>query len=197
MTRVAKLKESSGRVRYLTEQELPKLLAACRASKNKDLTLAVLLALSTGARQSEVMSLRWRQIDLKAQTATLYDTKNGTARTLPIVGDALEILKDRAKVRKIDDDRVFPAGPRAKSEDAVADLRAPWEAALAKADIADFHWHDLRHTTASYMAMSGVSQLEMAKLLGHKTLAMTMRYSHLSPQRTIELADGLARRLGL
>lgn len=197
MTRVAKLKESSGRVRYLTEDELPKLLAACRASKNKDLILAVLLALSTGARQSEVMTLRWRQIDLQARTATLYDTKNGTARTLPIVGDALELLKERAKVRKIDDDRLFPAGPRAKNKEAVADLRAPWETALKAAGISDFHWHDLRHTTASYMAMSGVSQLEMAKLLGHKTLAMTMRYTHLSPQRTIELADGLAKRLGI
>ena len=113
------------------------------------------------------------------------------------MGEALELLTARAKVRKIDDDRVFPAGQRAKEKHAVADLRAPWETALQGAKITDFHWHDLRHTCASYMAMSGVSQIEMAKLLGHKTLAMTMRYSHLSPQRTIELADGLAKRLGI
>lgn len=197
MLRVRKFKESDGRVRYLTEAELPELLKACRESKNKDLLLAVLLALSTGGRQSEIMSLTWKQIDLKAQTAILLDTKNGAMRTLPIVGEALAMLKERAKVRKIDDDRLFPAGPRAKNKTAVADLRAPWEAALAAAKISDFHWHDLRHTCASYMAMSGVSQLEMAKLLGHKTLAMTMRYSHLSPQRTIELAGGLATRLGI
>lgn len=199
MLRVRKFKESPGRVRYLTEAELPELLKACRESKNEHLLLAVLLALSTGGRQDEIMSLKWKQIDLKAQTATLLDTKNGTMRTLPIVGDALTMLKERAKVRKIDDDRLFPAGPKSKdkTKTAVADLRAPWEAALAAAKIADFHWHDLRHTCASYMAMSGVSQLEMAKLLGHKTLAMTMRYSHLSPQRTIELAGGLATRLGI
>lgn len=196
MRRVAKFKESRGRVRYLTETELPALLAACRESGNDDLLLAVLLALSTGARQAEVMTLRWSQIDLKARTATLQDTKNGTMRTLPIVGDALALLKTRAKVRKIADDRLFPAGPRAR-KGAVANLRKPWEAALEKAAITDFHWHDLRHTCASYMAMSGVSQLEMAKMLGHKTLAMTMRYSHLSPQRTIELAGNLATRLGI
>ena len=195
--RIRKFAESRGRVRYLSEEELPELLKACRASKNNDLLLAVTLALSTGARQAEVMGLRWKQIDLKARTALLIDTKNGERRALPIVGDALELLKERAKVRKIDDDRLFPAGTRSKNEDAVADLRAPWETALKAAKIEDFHWHDLRHTCASYMAMSGVSPVEMAKLLGHKTLAMTMRYSHLSPQRTIELADGLAKRLGI
>jgi integrase len=161
------------------------------------LLLAVLLALSTGARQSEVMELRWKQIDLKAKTALLVDTKNGERRTLPIVGEAFSLLTERSKVRRIDDDRLFPAGARSKNEHAVADLRAPWEAALKVARINDFHWHDLRHTCASYMAMSGVSQVEMAKLLGHKTLAMTMRYAHLSPQRTIEVADVLAKRLGI
>ena len=184
-------------MRFLSEEELPELLKACRASKNNNLLLAVTLALSTGARQAEVMGLRWKQIDLKARTALLIDTKNGERRALPIVGDALELLRARAKVRQIDDDRLFPAGARSKNKDAVADLRAPWEAALKAAKIEDFHWHDLRHTCASYMAMSGVSPVEMAKLLGHKTLAMTMRYSHLSPQRTIELADGLAKRLGI
>lgn len=197
LIRVRKFKESDGRVRYLSESELPALLQACHDSKNADLLLAVLLSLSTGARQSEIMGLTWKQIDLKGKTALLPDTKNGTMRTLPIVGEALKLLEARAKVRNIKDDRLFPAGSRAKNPAAVIDLRAPWEKALATAKISDFHWHDLRHTCASYMAMSGVSQLEMAKLLGHKTLAMTMRYSHLSPQRTIELADGLARRLGI
>jgi integrase len=197
MIRVRKFAESSGRVRYLSETELPVLLQACRDSKNKELLLAVLLSLSTGARQSEIMTLTWKQVDLKARTALLPETKNGTMRTLPIVGEALQLLQERAKVRRIDDDRIFPAGSRSKKQDAVIDLRAPWAKALATAKITDFHWHDLRHTCASYMAMSGVSQLEMAKLLGHKTLAMTMRYSHLSPQRTIELADGLAKRLGI
>ncbi len=197
MRRVRKFAESSGRVRYLSEAELPKLLAACKESKNKDLSLAVLLALSTGGRQSEIMGLKWTQIDLKSQTATLLDTKNGTMRTLPLVGEAFELLKERSKVRKINDDRLFPAGRRAKNPDSFLDLRAPWEKALSAAGITDFHWHDLRHTCASYMAMSNVSPLELAKLLGHKTLAMTLRYLHLSPQRTIELAGGLAKRLGI
>ncbi len=198
MVRVRKFAESRGRVRYLTEEELPELLKACRASKNKDLLLAVLLALSTGARQAEVIGLRWKQIDLKAKTALLIDTKNGERRTMPIVGEAFDLLyRARQGSPGSTTTACFPAGKRAKSKDAVTDLRAPWETALKAAKITDFHWHDLRHTCASYMAMSGVSQIEMAKMLGHKTLAMTMRYSHLSPQRTIEVADSLAKRLGI
>jgi integrase len=197
MKRVRKFAESPGRVRYLSDSELPELLQFCRQSKNEHLLLAVLLSLSTGGRQTEIMSLTWKQIDLKAQTATLLDTKNGTMRILPIVGEAFEILKERANVRKIDDDRLFPAGPKAKTPGTFVDLRAPWEAVLASANITDFHWHDLRHTCASYMAMSGVSLLEMAKLLGHKTLAMTMRYAHLSPHKTVEIGGGLAKRMGI
>lgn len=197
MKRVRKFKEPPGRVRYLSEEELAELLKACKASKNADLPLAVMLSLSTGARQAEIMGLSWKQIDLKAKTAQLPDTKNGERRALPIVGEALALLTERGKIRKIDDDRVFPASRRSKKADAVVDLRKPWEAALKAAKIEDFHWHDLRHTCASYMAMSGVSLLEMAKLLGHKDVKMTMRYSHLSPQRTIELAGGLAKRLGI
>ena len=93
MKRVRKFAESRGRVRYLSEDELPELLKACKASKNADLPLAVMLALSTGARQAEIMGLSWKQIDLKARTAQLVDTKNGERRTLPIVGEALELLK--------------------------------------------------------------------------------------------------------
>ncbi len=197
LLRVRKFAESRGRVRYLTEDELPRLIDACRQSTHPDLLLAVLLSLSTGARQSEIMELRWRQIDLKRRVAVLIDTKNGERRALPVVGEALELLNARTKVRRIDDDRLFPPGPRAKKDDAVADLRAPWESALKAAGIDNFRWHDLRHTCASYMAMSGVSAVEMAKMLGHKTLAMTMRYTHLSPERTIEVADGLAKRMGI
>ena len=97
MKRVRKFSESRGRVRYLSERELPALLQACRESKNPDLLLAVLLALSTGGRQAEVMTLRWDQINLKARTALLVDTKNGERRALPLVGEAFDLLKKRAE----------------------------------------------------------------------------------------------------
>jgi integrase len=196
LVRVEKFSETKGRVRYLSDEELPKLLAACKASDSPHLLLAVCLALSTGARKSEVLTLRWGQIDLKAQTALLGDTKNGDARALPVVGTAFDLLTERAKVRNLKDDRIFPPTARSKKSE-FFDLRKAWDAALKTAELEDFHWHDLRHTAASYLAMAGISPLEISKLLGHRTMAMVSRYAHLAPGRKIEISGALAARLGV
>ncbi|MCB1927740.1 MAG: site-specific integrase [Rhodocyclaceae bacterium] len=194
--RVRKGKEAAGRVRFLSDQERDRLLAECKASSNPHLYLAVVLALSTGSRQSEVMGLRWPQVDFERRTIRLLDgtTKNGHGRVLPLTGEAFSMLQDRAKVRDLHDDRVFIVPATGK---AFGSLRTAWEAALRRADVKDFRWHDLRHTAASYLMMCGVSSMEVAKILGHRTLEMTARYSHLSPERTVELGDVLSRRLGL
>ena len=196
LRKVTKLKEPRGRVRFLSEDEtlpngtvLPgersRFLTACRASTSPDLYTCVVLALSTGARLDEIMSLRWPQIDLNRCVATLTDTKNGEIRVLPLAGHALELVRERAKVRRLDTDLLFPA--RKKQDDGSikpVDLRTPFETALKRAAITDFHWHDLRHSAASYLAMNGASLAEIAEVLGHKTLAMVKRYSHLSEAHT-------------
>jgi integrase len=179
--KVTKPKEPRGRIRFLSDDERERLLAACRESASPDLYPAVVLALSTGARAQELLGLRWPQVDLGRKVATLYQTKNGEVRVLPLAGPALELLRERAKVRRIDSDLVFP-GRRNPTQP--ADLRTAFEAALERAAIADFHWHDLRHTAASYLAMNGASLAEIAEVLGHKTLAMVKRYSHLSEAHT-------------
>ncbi len=193
LERVSKPAENKGRVRFLSDEELPAFLQACRESRNPALYLAVVLALTTGGRQAEIMGLRWPQIDLKRRTAMLGDTKNGDARALPLSGEAIGLLQ--RKVRSLADDRLFPPKPGSKSP--FMDMRAPFIAALEAAQIKDFHWHDLRHTAASYLAMAGTSPLEIAKILGHRTMAMVARYSHLSPGRVVELGDLLAARMGV
>ena len=191
---IKKPKENKGRVRFLSDEERGKLLDACRAHPH--LYLAVILSLTTGARQAEIMSLRWGQIDFSRKVITLHDTKNGERRALPLVGEAFSLLQARSKVRNLKDDRIFPPTARAKKS-RVLDLRAPWESALKSAQIADFHWHDLRHTAASYLAMSGVSLVEIAKILGHRTLSMVARYSHLSDGHVVATGEKLAARLGI
>lgn len=192
--RIKKPAENKGRVRFLTDDERAALLNACRP--HADLYLAVVLSLTTGARQAEVMGLRWWQIDFARQVITLEATKNGDRRALPLVGQALDLLRERGRVRTLGDDRIFPPTKRAKKADCL-DLRQPWEKALKEAGIADFHWHDLRHTAASYLAMSGVSLVEIAKVLGHRTLAMVARYSHLSDGHIVATGQKLADRLGV
>ena len=154
--RITKSKENRGRVRFLSDDERARLLTACRESGNEDLYLAVVLSLTTGARQAEIMTLRWPQIEFKRRVIILHDTKNGERRALPLVGQPLALLQKRNKVRNLSDDRIFPPKPRAKKSQCI-DLNAPWVAARKAAGLADFHWHDLRHTAASYLAMSGVS----------------------------------------
>lgn len=194
--RVTKPKENKGRVRFLDDAELPRFLAACR--KHPDLYLAVLLSLTTGGRQAEIMSLRWVQIDLKAGRATLYagTTKNDDARVLPLVGEAFTLLQERSKVRSLTDDRIFPATHKAKKATFIA-LRTPFIAAMKEAKITNFHWHDLRHTCASYLMMNGVTALEISKVLGHKTMAMVSRYAHLAPDRVSDIGNALAQKMGV
>jgi integrase len=105
-------------------------------------------------------------------------------------------LQARSKVRSLKDERIFPPRARAKKAERL-DLRTPWEAALKVAGLIDFHWHDLRHTAASYLAMSGVSLVEIAKVLGHRTLAMVARYAHLSDGHIVATGEKLAARMGM
>ena len=192
--KIEKPKESIGRVRFLSDDERIALLKACES--HKDLYLAIVLALTTGARQSEVMTLRYSQIDFNRKVITLHDTKNGDKRALPLVGSAFTLLQERAKIRSLTDDRIFPPTRLAKKSDCLA-LRQPWEKALTAANISDFHWHDLRHTAASYLAMSGVSLVEISKILGHRTMQMVSRYSHLSEGHIVATGEKLAARLGI
>jgi len=189
---ISKPSENPGRVRFLSDDERVRLLNACR--HNADLYLAVVLALTTGARQAEIMTLRFAQVDFGRRVIVLTKTKNGEMRSIPLVGEAFTVLQERSKVRELKDDRVFPP---VKEKGDTRSLRTAWEVALKKAQITDFHWHDLRHTAASYLAMSGVSLVEIAKVLGHRTLQMVARYSHLADEHIVATGEKLAARLGV
>lgn len=175
--KVKKPKEPRGRVRFLDDAERERLLNACQESKNTLLYLCVILGLSTGMRQSELMNLKWSDVNLKDGFIILHETKNGERRRVPLAGHGLELLREHAKVRRLDTDLLFPSSHHSGKPN---NLRSAFLYALERAGITDFHWHDLRHCTASYLAMNGASLAEIAEVLGHKTLAMVKRYAHLS-----------------
>ncbi|MFK7794607.1 MAG: tyrosine-type recombinase/integrase [Gammaproteobacteria bacterium] len=177
MRKVRKCKEPRGRVRFLSDDERKRLLLACQEVENGSLYPIVVLALSTGARQSEILTLKWKQVNLKRGQITLFDTKNDEIRSIPLVGHAHEIIQRLSQIRRIDSDLLFPGKRNKKSP---TTIRAAWEKALEIAEIEDFRFHDLRHSAASYLAMSGGTLAEIADILGHKTLQMVKRYAHLS-----------------
>ncbi len=177
---VRRPREPRGRVRFLSDEERERLLTACRESARPALYPVVLLAVSTGARQGELLSLRWSDVDLKQGVLRFEDTKNGERRAVPVAGMALAELRRWGKVRRIDTDFVFPHPNKPNP----LDIRPAWEAARGAAELQNFRFHDLRHTAASYLAMSSATLAEIAEILGHKTLAMVKRYSHLTEQHT-------------
>jgi integrase len=176
---VRKPKAERGRVRFLSDEEREALLTACQAT-GTILHSVVIVALSTGTRMSEILNLTWKDIDFKRQVIRLEHTKNGERRSIPLVGRAHDLLLKQRKVRRIDTDYIFARKDGKKP----LEIRKQWEKAVVKAGLTDFRFHDLRHTAASYLAMEGASLLEIADILGHKTMSMVKRYSHLTEQHT-------------
>jgi integrase len=169
-------KEPPGRVRFLSDDERERLLLACRESHNPDLFTITLLRLLTGCRKSELLSLRWSQVDFKRALIHLETSKNGDARSIPLVEQAIHALREHGKVRRLNSQWLFP---RADGK-APIDIRYSWHQAFERAEVNDFKFHDLRHSCASALAASGASLLDIAQILGHRQLAMTQRYAHLS-----------------
>ncbi len=189
--KITKLTEGKGRVRFLSDEERQALLKACNDTDHPYLETIVILALSTGARSSEIMNLRWPDLDLTRGVATLHETKNQERRGIPLKGLALSKLNQLSKVRRIDTDLLFPR----KDGQKPLNIRKPWLQALNSAGIKDFRFHDLRHSCASYLAMNGASLAEIAAVLGHKTLSMVKRYSHLSEQHTASVVASMNEKI--
>lgn len=182
--------EPRGRVRWLTDDERQRLLDACDRSEWQDLGLLVRLALSTGARQAELLNLRWADIDPKRGIAYVGKTKNDEPRMLPLVAPVRELLGK--KPRPLHTSLVFYSPSRPENP---FTFRPYWEAAIEQAEIKDFRFHDLRHSCASYLAMAGASHVEIAEVLGHKTLQMVKRYSHLSSAHKQALMERVTGKL--
>ncbi len=170
------LKESPGRTRFLSPEEITRLLEACETESLVS-TLArvyvkpfLLIALNTGMRRNEILGLTRGAVDWQNRIVKLESTKNGEARHVYLNDNAVEAL--RSIPARIDTDRFFPFGPN--------QLSMAFRRAVKRAGIKDFRLHDARHTFASYQAMAGIQSRGLQALLGHKDARMTMRYSHLA-----------------
>jgi integrase len=167
---VRDFKEPPGRVRYLTDVEIEILLNSCYGHI-KDI---VTVALHTGMRKSEILNLKWQDIDLRNRLIIIRNTKNNESRTIPMN----ETLCDMLQMLSPTNEQQYVFANREGKP--FGDVRTSFRNALKRAGIKDFRFHDLRHTFASKLVMRGVDIRTVQTLLGHKDIAMTMRYSHLS-----------------
>lgn len=178
--RIKPPKAPPGRVRYLQPTELRAILEAAPVW----LCPIIAIAAATGMRRSEILKLRWLDIDMNGGRAMLPQTKNGDGRIVylnRLALQAIESLPVSDKTKPID--LLFPG------------LDYPWVSVAfsrvcRKLKISDFRFHDLRHTAASWLRMQGADIHTVSQLLGHKDLRMAARYQHLSPEF---LADAVGR----
>jgi len=164
------LKEENKRLRFLSEDEIQRLLAECRGYL-RDLVEAAIL---TGCRRGELLSLKWDQI--RNGFIYLDNNKTGEARQIPISDPFDDLLKRMRQRDQLKSDYVFTYHGHP-----VKEIKTAFRAAVRRSGIEDFRFHDLRHTFASRVLDRGGSLKDVQKLLGHKSMTLTLRYALLSP----------------
>jgi integrase len=198
------LKENNKRLRFLMEDEIQKLLGECPIYLKR----IVICALNTGMRRSEILNLKWDQI--RNGFIYLRITKTNESREVPINDDLAILFKEIRKEKQFESNYVFtyrkgedkligkePVRKRknlAPAPKALKNIKRAFNATVKKAGIDDFRFHDLRHTFSSHFIMRGGSLKELQEILGHKTMSMTLRYSHLSKEhkkKAVNLINGL------
>ncbi len=202
VTKVKCFKENNQRVRFLEKEEIDTLLA----NSNEPLRSIIIVALNTGMRKGEILGLKWRDCDFHRGLIRLTNTKNNESRTVPMNDRVKEVL---IKVRKHSESPYIFCHKDGKP---YGDIKKSFFTACIGAGIikiskqgkktiilepkgTKFRFHDLRHTFASHLVMSGVDLNTTRELLGHKSIAMTIRYSHLSPDAKRRAVDILGQRM--
>lgn len=165
-----KVKENSGRLRFLSQDEIERLLSECPPH----IEPIVETAIHTGMRRGELLGLKWEQI--KHGQIYITESKTDKPRQIPINERLAAILKEQRRKNQMKWAYVF-CGPDGKR---FTDIKKSFNSARRRAGLEDFRFHDLRHTFASHLVMAGVSLKAVQELLGHTTLTMTLRYSHLA-----------------
>jgi len=177
--KVKMFRENAGRVRYLSKAEAQRLLDECA----EHLRPIVIVALYTGMRLGEILNLKWEDVDFDLKTIYIHTAKSGYGRDIPMaepVFFALKRMPRKAEYVFCRDD-----GTR------MIDIRTAFNNAVKRAEIEDFKFHDLRHTFASHLVMNGTDLMTVKELLGHRTINMTLRYAHLSPEHKRKAVDTL------
>jgi integrase len=169
LPKIELLKYHSQRNRFLIGDEEERLLK----HSGPKLREVIVFALNTGMRQGEILSLTWKNIDFERNLIFVENTKNSLTRYIPMNKLVKELLLAKYMSRSSDDSKVF-------NYRNANGLRIAFWWATKHARVEGFRFHDLRHTFASRLVMKGAHIRTIQELLGHKSLAMTQRYSHLA-----------------
>ena len=173
--KVQKPKVNNQIMRWLTDDEEKRLLDASKSYLNGQLPAIITLALNTGMRQGEILTLKWENIDMFKRAITIMQSKTNEPKTIPLNDTGFNVLLNKGKVVNMSG-YVFTTqnGTRILSPNVQREF---WKV-VEKAKVTNFRFHDLRHTFATRLVQSGVDLYSVAKLLGHKDIKTTQRYAH-------------------
>jgi integrase len=171
-----KLKEPSGRVRWITREEAKQLIAAAEQSKADYLTDFIKLGLNTGMRVNEILSLTWDNVDLKNKLIVLEETKSGKRESIPLNQSAYTLLVNRKQQNATR--YVFSN----KQGERIGSVKKAFKTACVAAGINNFRMHDMRHTCAAWLVTKGVPLIVVRDLLRHSNIKTTEIYAHLAPE---------------
>jgi integrase len=185
-----------GRNRRLSSEEEKRLLAAIDAHTNPMLRWIVRIALETGMRASEILTLRCMQVDLKRRIVRLLETKNTTPRTVPLTAIAAASFHEALDhpIRPIDTDLIFFGEPGRDGKRRPYQFNSVWLKIKREQGLADVHFHDLRHEAVSRFVEAGFSDQEVSAISGHKSMQMLKRYTHLRAEDLVARIDDVAKR---
>lgn len=184
--------ENNKRERFLTAEEVQRLVACVRDSDNPQLQHIVPLLLLLGCRKRELLDAQWSHFDQERRSWRIPLSKNGKARHVPLSADVLAIL---AQVPRWEGCPYVVPNPKTKKP--YVSIFHSWDTARKQAGLPEVRMHDLRHSTASFLVNSGRSLYEVQKILGHTQLKTTQRYAHLSQATLLEAVDSLSAVSGL
>lgn len=187
-------KFNNARDRYLSPGEAARLLAAAEQSANPQLKSIIGLLLLTGARKRELLDARWENIDLERKLWFLPMTKNGNSRFVPLSQAAVDIIK---ALPRFENCPWLLPNPSSKKKTPYTDLKHPFDTARRLASLPDITIHGLRHSAASAMVNAGVDLFAVGKVLGHKNIASSQRYSHLANDTLMAAVEAGAAKLGV
>ena len=179
-------KELKGRINYLSKAEVKTLLAKAEGDY---LHQIIRWSINTGLRKGRTFKLTWSMIDVDNGFIHLPVDKSGDRYDAPLHPKAMEVIRERLAVKQDDIPYVF------YNENTLTrwfDVKKAWATLTKEAGLIDFHFHDMRHTFISWLAMAGADFKAIQQIAGHKTLAMTLRYAHLSPKHTMTAVNLLS-----
>lgn len=185
-----------GRNRRLSAHEERRLLAAVDKHSNPMLGWIVRIALETGMRSSEILTLRRMQVDLKRRIVRLLETKNTTPRTVPLSRKAADLFREALNqpTRPIDTELIFFGEPGRDGKRRPYQFNPVWMKIKRDLGFADVRFHDLRHEAVSRFVEAGFSDQEVAAISGHKSMQMLKRYTHLRAEDLVGRLDTMPLR---